>query len=269
MTCAVCGGEGYASTRWTNVLDTGANLVECAECGVRFYDRPELMHVPAAEFYNSDRYDAYIDRHVNNGSPFMNSPEKRGHYEKTRNNVYGRIVENLRLVTSPLDRLYEIGASWGLFLDVAEKRGVVGTGCDMSKRAVERSGGRVEHCPFLGAKIDAPVDAVVSLDVIEHTETPGADMARAFDILRPGGAFVVKTFYDEWHDTAEIDLGKPAPTGLPNFNNYLKAGYFGRSHLHHFTTDALRRALRRAGFNVIDETHHKACGQVEMYGVRP
>jgi len=268
--CGACGfGDKTVPTRWTNVLDTGANLVECADCGVRFYDQPKLMHLAAAAFYNAPAYDAYIDRHVENGSPFMNTPEKREYYERIRGGVYEGILDKLERAVGTLTRLYEAGASWGLFLKVAHARGIEATGCDMSRRAAELADGHVEHSPFLDATVPDALDAVVSLDVIEHTETPGADLARAFEVLRPGGGIVVKTFYDEWHDTADIDLSKPAPSGLPDIDNYLKAGYFGRSHIHHFTTEALRNAIEGAGFGISLVVPHETCGQVEMYGVKP
>ncbi len=268
-TCAVCGGHRAKFTKWRKVFGK-SNLVECTRCGVRFYDEP--MEEPE-QFYNTPSYDNYIDRHVENGSPFLHEPKpgELERYTKTRRRTYSRMVETLReVMTCGLSSVFEIGAAWGLFLEVARDHcGVPNVaGCDLSRRGVEvakERGVEVLHGPF----IETPhrmVDAVVSMDCIEHTPTPGADLAKAFEITRPGGGIIVKTFYDEWHDHADIDL---SADNLHGVKGYLSAGYFGTSHLFHFTTDALVNAICRAGFRVGHLQHHESCGQVDVYAVSP
>lgn len=267
MKCAFCGCEKTEATRWNNIFGSGANLVRCVECGLKFYDKQTFC---AERFYDAPNYDAYINRHIDNGTPFLDNPEQKTRYELVRNSVYNRLLAKLREYCGQLDSLFEIGASWGLFLQVAKERGVRQLGgCDLSGEACRKAkerGYSVQHAPFMKASVPENLDAIVSLDVIEHSETPGEDMRKTFDHLRSGGVFLVKTFYDEWHDTADIDLSKPLKRDVVN---YLKTGYFGVSHLYHFDTDVLMRCLTRCGFAVRDVAHSESCGQVEIFAEKP
>ena len=270
MKCAVCGATEQRPTKWQDIFGSGSSLIECVECGVRFYDKP-MLEDPEG-FYSTAAYDDYIRRHVEYGSPFLREYDQAEYdrYTKTRHRTYTKMLNAMfEHMHRPLLSLYEIGASWGLFLEVAKDFGIpVLAGCDLSRRGCAKAkehGYLVEHAPFLKAKTHM-VDAVVSSDVMEHTPTPGADMAKAFSITRPGGGLCIKTFYDEWHDTRDLDL---SAKNAGAENGYLTAGYFGSSHLFHFTTEALVGAIERAGYKVKHVRHHTTCGQVDVYAVRP
>ena len=271
LICMVCGGRETKPTKWNDIFGSGCSLVECTACGVRFYDKP-MLEDPAG-FYSTDAYDDYIRRHMEYGSPFLREFDQAEHdrYTKVRHRTYTKMINLLfEHMDRPLMSLYEIGASWGLFLEVAKDWGIrYVDGCDLSRAGAAKARGRgynVEHAAFLDAHPPSQVDAVVTSDVLEHTPTPGADLRRAFEITRPGGGLCLKTFYDEWHDTRELDL---SPKNAGAEYGYLTAGYFGSSHLFHFTTEALTRAIEMAGYKVRHLRHHERCGQVDVYAVRP
>lgn len=269
--CVICGGREVKATHWNDIFGTGCSLVECTTCGVRFYDKPMLAD--PVGFYSTDAYDDYIRRHVEYGSPFLREFDQAEYdrYTRTRGRTYTKMIDLLRSnMARPLESLYEVGASWGLFLEVAQANGIKDVaGCDLSRAGAAKAKERgfdVEHAAFLEARPPDQVDAVVSSDVIEHTPTPGADLARAFVLTRPGGGLCLKTFYDEWHDTRELDL---SPRNKGAEHGYLTAGYFGSSHLVHFSTAALVGAIERVGYVVKFVRHHETCGQVDVYAVKP
>jgi len=113
-----------------------------------------------------------------------------------------------------------------------------------------------------GVEAAGPFDAVVALDVIEHTETPREDLERAARILRPGGALLLKTFYDEWHEGRELAIVSAEGWQLPH-------GYFDPvCHINHFTEPVLRRLIEQSGFDVAEWDRDEVNGLVTVYARR-
>lgn len=280
--CESCGGTRFASTRHVNVFGCGASLVRCAGCGLKFYDR-----LPVQDFWdhhNTIAYDELADATVRCGSMCNRDPAQAEYYRATTAAYYGRCVDRLREVAGGrLQALYEMGFGSGEFLLAAEGRGVMGlAGCDASRRNVALAheripAARVEHGFFADVPRppDGSQDAVVMLDCIEHTTTPRGDLERAFALLRPGGALLVKTFYDEWHDTLpNLDLS-PARMANRTAESVVQAGvgvtgYFSPvAHPHHFDEPVLLALIERVGFRVATTERTPSCGQITVWGVRP
>ncbi|MCL7713157.1 methyltransferase domain-containing protein [Stenotrophomonas sp. CPCC 101365] len=97
---------------------------------------------------------------------------------------------------------------------------------------------------------DAGLDAVISLDVLEHIVDTGAALREAARVLRPGGVFVFTVpFYPDKARSRQIarlrDDGQVVFEGRPEYHGDPVSG--GVPCFHHFGWDLLAM-LREAGF---------------------
>ncbi len=98
----------------------------------------------------------------------------------------------------PHDRLLDVGCGYGLLLDEARRRGYVAEGLDLWKEGVdyasETLGLTVRNMAFEEADLEGEsYDAVLMVDVLEHFEDPARAIARARDLLTPGGVLLTVT----------------------------------------------------------------------------
>ena len=262
--CALCGGEEFWPTRFRDLFGTGANLQECVACGFRQYDR---VLITAAEFNDSDGAHQMLDASFRCGALNNRDPAKTEFYRAAHRSYYQGMLARLRAVAGePFAALYEVGVGLGEFLGLAAADGLRVRGCEMNRRGVELAhehfGVAVDFGAFQGVEAAGPFDAVVALDVIEHTETPREDLERAARILRPGGALLLKTFYDEWHEGRELAIVSAEGWQLPH-------GYFDPvCHINHFTEPVLRRLIEQSGFDVAEWDRDEVNGLVTVYARR-
>jgi len=81
-------------------------------------------------------------------------------------------------------------------------------------------------------------------------------------LLRPGGVVLIKTFYDEHHDTFEPDLRPEAWGG-----DIWTCGYFDpMGHPSHFTLPVLRKLVTDCGLTICHENLEQKHGQVTIVG---
>jgi len=127
------------------------------------------------------------------------------------------------------------------------------------------AGAPVEHAPVLEAHLPLDLDAVILLDVLEHTATPRQDLETVARSLRPGGGLMLKTFYDEFHDGKELDL---TPEG-DRHRSVERSGHFcPLSHIAHFDEGVLLRLIQKTGFEIVEIVRNENCGQVCVYARR-
>lgn len=99
----------------------------------------------------------------------------------------------------------------------------------------------------LAARLGAPFDAVVSLEVIEHLFYPKRLFEQAKRLVRPGGALVVSTPYHGYAKNLAISLagGWDKHFGVSWDGGHIK--FFSRSTLQKMAADAGFRGLRVRG----------------------
>jgi glycosyltransferase involved in cell wall biosynthesis/2-polyprenyl-3-methyl-5-hydroxy-6-metoxy-1,4-benzoquinol methylase len=139
-------------------------------------------------------------------------------------------------------RLLEIGASVGLLLEVARRRGWQPRGIEPSAWAVEL--GRERYGVELGqgtaedlSELDASADVVVMLDVLEHLADPLGTLRRVRPVLDDTGLLVLST----------VNL-----SGLHARLRQDAWPWFIRSHLHYFSPETLHATLTLAGFRMVE-----------------
>jgi SAM-dependent methyltransferase len=169
-------------------------------------------------------------------------------YEAEKDNRYftfRRVVR--RLGPGGGQRLLDVGAYCGYFLDVAREHGYQPEGMELSRWAAERARalGFPVHSDTLTdlAERHARYDVVTMWDVIEHMGDPRAELEAVFTLLAPGGRLYLSTI-DAGSLTARL-LGSRWP-------------WLMDMHLHYFTHQTVTALLREAGFDVrrIDEYTH-------------
>lgn len=134
-------------------------------------------------------------------------------------------------------RLLEVGAGGGAFAGTAVRRGWRVDATEMARSALEplrATGARVFEGDLAEARFAGDAfDCAVALEVLEHLEAPGAQLAELRRVLRPGGLLLLTT---------------PSFAGLSRRALGLRWRVIDPEHLGYFTVATLRAALRSAGF---------------------
>lgn len=267
--CLVCGSTRWAPTGLTNAYGTGADVVCCLDCGVRYYTR-ELY--PVADTYDSEAHRKLAQDSLDLGAMNNNDPAQAERFRAARASLYNGLLDELAQHAKPFVSLYEVGTHVGYLLAQAAERGIQVGGCEVNVHAAVLAnrafGLGVEPICFQRSHPGVGWDAVAMLDVIEHTPTPTQDLELAGAVLRPGGILLLKTFYEEWHDGRPLDLS-PGSGNLSPDENLRRRGYYGIGHRCHWTTDALLALLARTGFgDQIVVRHEPIYGQVTIIARR-
>jgi 2-polyprenyl-3-methyl-5-hydroxy-6-metoxy-1,4-benzoquinol methylase len=193
-----------------------AFLVKCRNCSLVFCKKDPSPQELTAHYTNYPRYhtlSAITEKRYN---------ELLDKFEPFRKN----------------NNLIDLGCSNGLFLECAKKRGWNVYGTEYAQESID-------HCAqnnitvFKSDKLPAEFfemkfDVVTSFEVIEHINTPIAEMDLVKKILRKGGAFYVTT---------------------PNFNAISRLLLKEKwnvieypEHLTYYTSKTLNRLLKEHGF---------------------
>ena len=224
--CPICecvGGRRVAEHR-------GLTISKCDECGHGY-----VWPVPPAEF---------IDAIYRNDLYYGGSVDSIGFHdyaslEAARRRMYTRHLSRIEAQVTR-GHILDVGCATGDFLKVARSRGwhVYGVDPSAARGLVEAAGIALVGTTVHDAQVkEGQLDAITFWDVLEHLPNPVADLARARQLLRPGGVLAL-TVPDAANFVARL-------SGRRWFG-YKTAG----EHLQFFTQASLRRALERAQFNV-------------------
>lgn len=195
-------------------------MVRCTGCGL-FYVRPRLRWDLILEGYRGGTDENFVSQ------------------VSFRERTFARCLDRVEAVARPRGRrVLDVGAAGGSFLDVARKRGYEPVGCEPSTwmGAFARKHYGLELHP--GTIFDIPVepgsvDLLTLWDVIEHTPDPKAVLARARELLAPGG--VLALTYPDYGSLAARLLGGKWPFLLT-------------VHLYYFTPETMTKLLQGSGF---------------------
>jgi len=232
--CVICGATDAApeATGFDFEYNTAQNpfrFVRCARCGhVYLNPRPAPSDLPV--IYPSTYYTLA-------GTGSLVSRMQR---------IWeGRKVQTYRDALGPgKKRILDVGCGDGRFLQVLKDFGpaeweLVGVEFDEEAvarcraRGFEATARRVEDMADEAGRFDC----VVMLQLIEHVEDPVVIAKRVFDLLRPGGIFVIET-----PNLAGWDYAL--------FRKRWWGHYHFPRHFHLFSTESLERMLVSAGFSI-------------------
>jgi len=137
------------------------------------------------------------------------------------------------------DRLLEVGCGVGAFLVAARNAGWMAEGVDLSEEALQASasvhGIPVHHGTLETVSLtNAPYAALVCWEVMEHLVQPSRFLARARELLSPGGLFVCSVPNEG--------------SKVPRYVKQLGAASVPPIHLNFFDRQSLTRLFEQNGF---------------------
>ncbi|MDD9967603.1 MAG: methyltransferase domain-containing protein [Myxococcales bacterium] len=202
---------------------THGRILSCLQCGL-IYMEPRLTADELVRAYEEVEDQAYLEHAAARVQTFE---------------------FNLRQVEHHLaggDRVLDVGSHCGVFLKVAEERGIDITGVEPSRWAVDAARQLTSQPIVHGTVADLPpqtrpFDVVTMWDVLEHLYDPEAELRRIGAVLKPGGTLMLSTLMiDNWFPRL---MGRSWP-------------WLMDMHLYYFTQGSLADMLGRAGFRIVE-----------------
>lgn len=215
----------------------GLRFRRCHSCGSLFAERrppDRALH----SLYDGEGY--FARRRLGPPRPwgYQDYLRDRAHIERKFDGVLDRLERHVKP-----GRLLDVGAGPGFMVSRAAQRGWSARGLDVNGWAVRYARSHdVDVRP--GTLADERVegddrfDAVTMMDLLEHVPDPGAAVAQAAKITRPGGALAVLT------PDAGAPLGRLLGRRWPELTR-------APAHLVLFSAAGLSRLLGRHGYQVL------------------
>ncbi len=223
LRCPLCGAESVEQRYELG----GFSVLRCGECDLGWRSNMHSREQLEAAYRSSE----YADH------PY---------FGRSRRPAFDRALDELEARTDSR-RLLDAGCGVGEFLAAARQRGWEADGIDLSPLLAGRArqaapGADVAVGAFEDAELPAGAfDAVTLWDVIEHVLDPAAVVARARDVLRPGGVLLVCT-PDE-----DSQLARLGWTLYRAGYRYAAEALHPRYHNYFFSRRSLDDLLRRHG----------------------
>lgn len=230
---------------YKNTTSDVFRVVKCSDCGLVYLNpRPDISEL--STIYPSDYYAYHLSQKANENTDSL--------LYKARRHVYlSRLERALSACGGGAAlRVLDIGCADGRALNwykQVRSAKVETFGVDFDEKAVElarRSGHTVYAGRFEEADIpQSYFDLVVATHVIEHVADPKSFAKRAFEVLKPGGVFLVETPNIE---AADARL----------FKNRHWGGYHFPRHWIFYSPTTLKKLIEECGFTVQETQFHPA-----------
>lgn len=257
VACYNCSSRSYEQVtqgvdhEYKNTTDDVFNVVKCSQCGLFYLNpRPDLSEL--STIYPPDYYAYHLQKEAKkaeNTSSLL--------YRARRHVYVNRLEEALgqcARATGNNDvlKVLDIGCADGRALNwyrQVPNFKVQTFGVDFDRVAVDQAR-QAGHEVFEGTFENAAMpesffDMAVATHVIEHVADPQAFAKKAFDVLKPGGVFLVET---PNIDCADAKWFKTRHWG----------GYHFPRHWVFFDERSLRKLGESVGFEVKQITYHPA-----------
>jgi 2-polyprenyl-3-methyl-5-hydroxy-6-metoxy-1,4-benzoquinol methylase len=230
VSCNICGSTDFAVLFAAGVAQVN-QIVECKRCGLMYANpRCPADHVRIESWEDDPAWD------------FERENPQRFEKERLQTRDYANTRALLSRLYPQRGSLVEVGSSTGSLLQTFHIDGwdVMGVEPDLNaaRYATNKLGIRTIHSTLERSSIgDQSFDVAVLLHVIEHVPDPVATLQELYRILKPGGHLVVET---PRYDTLMFKL-------LGRRERSLSCD----GHIFFFTTDTLRQAYKKAGFELV------------------
>jgi 2-polyprenyl-3-methyl-5-hydroxy-6-metoxy-1,4-benzoquinol methylase len=225
VACPVCGSDRHEEL----FRKEGFTFVTCGACSL-VYVNPQLRTEAVREVYEDESYSTIVRRLVASSNDY-----RKERFGAERMGIVDRFA-----TVSP-GRLLDVGCTTGFFLEAAAERGWSAVGIDPNPYAIDvarEKGLTVEQATIEDASFEAEsFDAITVFDVIEHLRRPLDLLAKARELLRPGG--VVLLYTPNWECAERLLIGEAC--------HFI----WGTNHLTYFTADTLGQALERSGLEAV------------------
>jgi glycosyltransferase involved in cell wall biosynthesis/ubiquinone/menaquinone biosynthesis C-methylase UbiE len=153
------------------------------------------------------------------------------------------------LAGAPPSRVLDVGCSGGRLAEFVRAAGHHVTGIDYlevpSVRERTDAFYQVDLQYGIPEEVGTGFDVVIAGDIIEHLARPGAALREMGRVLRPGGQILLSVpNFGHWYPRARTAMG---------MFGYDRRGILDDTHLRFFTRATLRRLVRQAGFDILEE----------------
>ena len=212
-------------------------FVRCRHCGLAWlHNRPALSELSRI----------YSDEH----SGYRNYRDYLGSFiASMRDRVQAGKIDVFRRYAGTQAVIADVGCGEGVLLHLLRRRGPSGwtlIGVEFLEEfanALRADGFLALQGRFETLEWDAPApDVIIMNQVIEHLEDPQAVAARARELLKPGGVFIVETpCLGSWDQRL--------------FRDRWWGGWHTPRHWHLFTEETLRQTFERQGLVVEEITY--------------
>ena len=164
----------------------GYRLVLCATCGLAYIANPPDA-AGLASLYSADGGGSYHTQLRDPANPEVARMAR----------IAARHLSFVREVSTS-GALLDVGCSTGAFLTEAKQAGFAASGIEYALESAafagETTGCRVEHGTLADSTTaSGSLDVLTAFDVIEHVPDPAGELARMYDLVRPGGWLVLST----------------------------------------------------------------------------
>ncbi len=162
------------------------NVVQCNGCGLT-YVNPRMDMIELSEFYNES-----------NSSAAQEIVQKDTEHDEYKIKKFKTAIQLLKRHKEDIEKVFDIGCSTGIFLEMAAKEGWTPYGCDVNRNLVrenrKRYGDQVKlqegkHIDFK----DNFFDVITLFDVIEHLTNPVDTLKEVSRVLKEDGLVVIST----------------------------------------------------------------------------
>lgn len=210
----------------------------CPVCGL-IYLSPRPTRAAITHYY-PESYAPYRPAIQDERSPLMRYMRRRKIVARRR--ALERHAP--RRVSSRPATLLDVGCSTGIFLDEMRSAGWAPLGIEINPDAARYARTRF-GLPVLEGdllELDLPAagfDAITMWDVLEHTFDPPHILARACQLLRPGGLLALT--FPSWESLDRRLFGR------------YWVGFDAPRHLHVFPQPVIHRMLQATGFQVVED----------------
>jgi 2-polyprenyl-3-methyl-5-hydroxy-6-metoxy-1,4-benzoquinol methylase len=234
VACYLCGADDAK----TIVTKRGRTVVQCRHCGLIYTDPRPKNETLFNEVYDvTDKYRRKTERVTKPG----------------RLITYRRFLKKVAPFRKT-NRILEIGSGFGYFLNEAKEQGWQPLGVEISPFSTDYArktygvecltGTLEEH--FETLKQQEPFDVVALWNVFEHLPDPVASMKMFRELLRPGGAVVIKV------PDARVLTLKPNLLQRLWLNLYIHRFFPLHAHMHivHLTPESFGELARSTGYDM-------------------
>jgi 2-polyprenyl-3-methyl-5-hydroxy-6-metoxy-1,4-benzoquinol methylase len=228
--CNLCGANQHVVLR----REKGFSIVQCLDCGLRYLYPPPMIE-ETNELYSEHYFSS--DDALGRGY---------ADYAEQAANLRATFRDRLRFLppAGPNNRLLDVGAAAGFFVEQARRAGWNAEGLEPSKWASAYARDYVKVPVREGILTSSTFsensfDVVTFWEVIEHLPDPRGFLEQVARITKPGGTIYLST-PDSDSIVAKV-LGK-------NWLGWRKVP----EHLFFFGRRVLTRMLNETGFDVID-----------------
>ncbi len=234
--CNLCGADDaeklFSGASWEQIAPEGSAMLRCRRCGLVYLSpRPSAGEIEA---YYPPEYAPYRPAIEDERSPLMRHIRR------------GKMVKRRQLIETysrrKTGRILDVGCSTGVFLHEMALAGWETQGVELNPKVAEYARTRFGLEVVTGMLADAPFapqsfDVISFWDVLEHTFSPADDLARAAQLIKPGGLLAVNI--PNYHSPDRTLFG-------PHW-----IGYDPPRHLYVFPRPALTQLLQKAGFEPV------------------